>query len=109
LGYNKLAPQPDWQTLGFESLAGTQHQNKGDTVNYYEQELTESELQIMEAQRFVRHYKDSVFYLNTIQEYTAEILIQESRAKLERKFTRLKKAFKGNSEALDYLSELEVN
>lgn len=74
----------------------------------YEQPLSEDELQIMEAYSFAIRYKDSVHYLNTIQEYTAEVLITEGREKLSRKLTRLRKKFKGNSEAFDVLADLEL-
>jgi hypothetical protein len=73
----------------------------------YEQPPTEEELQTREAYRFASHYRDSVFYLDTIQEYTAPILITESKEKLNRKLKRLRKVFRENSEALDIISDLQ--
>jgi hypothetical protein len=75
---------------------------------YYEQTPTEQEKQTLEAYRFSSHYRDSVFYLNTIQEYTAAILIQEAKEKLNRKLRRLRKVFRENEEALDIISQLEI-
>jgi hypothetical protein len=73
----------------------------------YEQPPTEEERQVLEAYRFSSHYRDSVFYLDTIQEYTAPILIQEAKEKLNRKLKRLRKVFRDNSEALDIISHLQ--
>ena len=73
---------------------------------YYEQAPTEEELQTREAYRFASHYRDSVLYLDTIQEYTAASLITEGREKLRKKLARLRRLFKNNSEALDVLSDL---
>jgi len=74
---------------------------------HYEQPPTEEELQVRAAYGFRMHYKDNALYLKTIQEYTAESLILEGKAKLNRKLKRLRKTFSQNAEALDVLAELE--
>lgn len=72
----------------------------------YEQPPTEEELQVRAAYGFRMHHRDTVIYLDTIQEYTAESLITEGREKLRKKLAKLRRSFKNNPEALDVLADL---
>ena len=73
-------------------------------MNYYEQPLSDYELEITVVQSFEHDYNQSIRQLQRMAEYTTFDLIQARLDKLNRRHAKVAKSYRHNVDALEYLS-----
>ena len=72
-------------------------------MNYYEQPLSDYELEITAVQAFEHDYNSTIKQLQRMAEYTTFDLIQAQLDKLNRRHAKIAKSYRDNADALEYL------